>query len=221
MGLRSHLLSPQQSAAANAQRLGLSSLQIHTGDSRDLSQFHGQADRVLVDAPCSGLGTLHRHADARWAAISRNHCRTGSIAARAADGSGPVRQTDGFPGLRHLYPASGRKIEEVIQAFLQSHQQWSMVPPADWTAPVDIAPPGLGQGLAPPPLHGWIFYGAVETAPVIQHLAPLPLLASTNNCDLNQRYNLPLLPMNVIAGPVANQGEPHHHPQHDRQAQGK
>lgn len=51
---------------ANSTRLQLNSLKTYTGDSRDLPKFHGQADRVLVDAPCSGLGTLHRHADARW-----------------------------------------------------------------------------------------------------------------------------------------------------------
>ncbi|GAB4477070.1 MAG: 16S rRNA (cytosine(967)-C(5))-methyltransferase [Elainellaceae cyanobacterium] len=50
----------------NAQRLQLTSIQICPGDSRTLTQFTGQADRVLLDAPCSGLGTLHRHADARW-----------------------------------------------------------------------------------------------------------------------------------------------------------
>ncbi|HEY9734623.1 MAG TPA: 16S rRNA (cytosine(967)-C(5))-methyltransferase [Trichocoleus sp.] len=50
----------------NSSRLQLNSLKTYTGDSRDLPRFHGQADRVLVDAPCSGLGTLHRHADARW-----------------------------------------------------------------------------------------------------------------------------------------------------------
>jgi 16S rRNA (cytosine967-C5)-methyltransferase len=31
-----------------------------------LSDLQGQADRVLIDAPCSGLGTLRRKPDARW-----------------------------------------------------------------------------------------------------------------------------------------------------------
>lgn len=50
----------------NADRLNLHAIEILTADSRDLPQFQEVADRVLLDAPCSGLGTLHRHADARW-----------------------------------------------------------------------------------------------------------------------------------------------------------
>jgi 16S rRNA (cytosine967-C5)-methyltransferase len=50
----------------NARRLKLKSIEIITGDSRSFPQFIDTADRVLLDAPCSGLGTLHRHADARW-----------------------------------------------------------------------------------------------------------------------------------------------------------
>ncbi|WP_224411361.1 16S rRNA (cytosine(967)-C(5))-methyltransferase [Oscillatoria salina] len=52
--------------AENAQRLQLQSLQCKTGDSRDFPEFINSADRVLVDAPCSGLGTLHRRSDLRW-----------------------------------------------------------------------------------------------------------------------------------------------------------
>jgi 16S rRNA (cytosine967-C5)-methyltransferase len=36
------------------------------GDGRELAAEIPLADAVLLDAPCSGLGTLHRHADARW-----------------------------------------------------------------------------------------------------------------------------------------------------------
>ncbi|MEC4804556.1 MAG: 16S rRNA (cytosine(967)-C(5))-methyltransferase [Jaaginema sp. PMC 1079.18] len=48
----------------NAQRLQLQSIHTEAGDSRSLAV--GLVDRVLVDAPCSGLGTLHRHPDIRW-----------------------------------------------------------------------------------------------------------------------------------------------------------
>ncbi len=50
----------------NARRLGLRSIQTRCADARTLPHLHGCADRVLLDAPCSGLGTLARHACARW-----------------------------------------------------------------------------------------------------------------------------------------------------------
>ncbi len=34
--------------------------------------FHAAFDRVLVDAPCSGLGTLRRHPDLKWRATAEN-----------------------------------------------------------------------------------------------------------------------------------------------------
>ena len=42
------------------------------GDSRYLQQFINKGDRVLVDVPCSGLGTLHRHPDIRWRQTPEN-----------------------------------------------------------------------------------------------------------------------------------------------------
>ena len=54
----------------NAERLGLQSITVQQGDATALAlqqpQLLSSFDRILVDAPCSGLGTLARHADARW-----------------------------------------------------------------------------------------------------------------------------------------------------------
>lgn len=35
-------------------------------DSRSIKRLYGRADRVLIDAPCSGLGVLKRNPDAKW-----------------------------------------------------------------------------------------------------------------------------------------------------------
>ncbi len=59
----------------NAERLGLTNLELAAADGRTFVPPPGRegtaadlfdADAVLVDAPCSGLGVLGRHADARW-----------------------------------------------------------------------------------------------------------------------------------------------------------
>jgi 16S rRNA (cytosine967-C5)-methyltransferase len=54
----------------NAARLGLGCIRTLAADALVLASekpaWIGYFDRILLDAPCSGLGTLARHADARW-----------------------------------------------------------------------------------------------------------------------------------------------------------
>jgi len=50
----------------NARALHAAHLQVVAADGRTPPLRPGRADRVLVDAPCSGLGSLRRRADARW-----------------------------------------------------------------------------------------------------------------------------------------------------------
>ena len=51
---------------ANRRALGAESMHVVAADGRRPPLRPGQFDAVLVDAPCSGLGTLRRRPDARW-----------------------------------------------------------------------------------------------------------------------------------------------------------
>ncbi len=55
---------------ANSERLGTTCLQLLVADSNELlskyPEWEDYFHRILIDAPCSGLGTLSRHPDARW-----------------------------------------------------------------------------------------------------------------------------------------------------------
>lgn len=109
----------------NAERLQLTSIRIHSADSRTLTHFANQADRVLLDAPCSGLGTLHRHADARWRQTPHSvqtltHLQSELLAQAATwvrPGGVLVYSTC------TLHPAEN---EAIVQRFLESHHQWQV-----------------------------------------------------------------------------------------------
>ncbi|MBD2726955.1 16S rRNA (cytosine(967)-C(5))-methyltransferase [Nostoc sp. FACHB-892] len=118
----------------NSQRLNLQSIQIHTGDSRHFNQFQNTADRVLLDAPCSGLGTMHRHADARWRQTPES-VRELSVLQKEL-----ITHTSTFvkPGgvlvyaTCTLHPAEN---EEVISAFLAESPDWQIESPKGFELP--------------------------------------------------------------------------------------
>ncbi len=52
---------------SNAARLGIKIIETKKMDAREIGErFFNKADKILIDAPCSGLGVLRRKADLRW-----------------------------------------------------------------------------------------------------------------------------------------------------------
>ena len=92
-----------------------------------LKRLAGKLDRVLVDAPCSGLGTLRRNPDLKWrqdeATLSERRAKQDLILAAAA------RLVK--PGGLMLYATCSLLDEEnaeVVQSFLATHDQFELRP---------------------------------------------------------------------------------------------
>ncbi len=94
-----------------------------------IKRLAGKADRVLVDAPCSGLGTLRRNPDLKWrqseASVAELTVKQASILDAAAK---MVR-----PGGRLVYATCSLLTAEndaIIEAFLASHPEFTLTPAA-------------------------------------------------------------------------------------------
>jgi 16S rRNA (cytosine967-C5)-methyltransferase len=107
-----------------------------------VKRLAGKIDRVLVDAPCSGLGTLRRNPDIKW------RQQPTDIAELNA------KQQAILAGASRLVKAGGRLVdatcsllaeenEAVVMHFLSTHPDFSLVPVKDVLAEQKIA---LEQG---------------------------------------------------------------------------
>jgi 16S rRNA (cytosine967-C5)-methyltransferase len=109
----------------------------HENDAR-VKRLAGKIDRVLVDAPCSGFGTLRRNPDLKWrqseASVARLEKEQRSILAAASE---LVK-----PGGRLVYATCSflrRENEDIVGAFLDAHPAFSLVPVAGILQQLGIA----------------------------------------------------------------------------------
>lgn len=110
-------------------RSGLSNLHVQRIDNENdlkIKRLNGKIDRVLVDAPCSGLGTLRRNPDLKWRqspqSIEELKAKQAAILAAAA---GLLK-----PGGRLVYATCSFLPEEnqqIIEGFLETHPQFSVL----------------------------------------------------------------------------------------------
>ena len=113
----------------NAQRLNLQSIEIYTGDSRNLPQFENTADRLLLDAPCSGLGTLHRHADARWRQTPLSVQQLSTLQQELLAQTSKFVKDNGVL-VYATCTLHKKENEQAIGSFLASHPNWKIEPPS-------------------------------------------------------------------------------------------
>jgi 16S rRNA (cytosine967-C5)-methyltransferase len=72
--------------AETAQRLGLGCIRAHACDLLDPKAPLGTGyDRIVIDAPCSGLGVLRRHPDAKWRLDAATVPRLAALQAQLLD----------------------------------------------------------------------------------------------------------------------------------------
>ena len=112
------------------QRAGLGNVHTlviaHERDER-LDRMHAKADRVLVDAPCSGLGTLRRSPDVKWRQSPQQVAELADLQGRILASAARLVK----PGGRLVYATCSlleQENEAVAQAFALAHRDFEAVP---------------------------------------------------------------------------------------------
>ena len=104
-------------------RSGLSNVHPQViGSERDtkVKRLAGKIDRVLVDAPCTGFGTLRRNPDLKWRQSPQDLAELAARQARILDAAATLVK----PGGRLVYATCSVLPEEndaIVDAFLASH----------------------------------------------------------------------------------------------------
>jgi 16S rRNA (cytosine967-C5)-methyltransferase len=117
--------------ARDARRLALPHLGVRCADAtRPLPVEPDHFDRVLVDAPCSGLGTLRRHPDLRWRLRPEDPDRLSAVQLSLLERAGSVLR----PGGTLVYSTCTVLPEEnegVVGEFLERRPEFRLVPPEE------------------------------------------------------------------------------------------
>jgi len=101
----------------------------HERDTR-IKRLAGKVDRVLVDAPCSGLGTLRRNPDLKWRQGEESVAELAIKQAAILDAAARLVR----PGGRVVYATCSlltAENEAVVDAFLAGHTDFTLVPASE------------------------------------------------------------------------------------------
>jgi 16S rRNA (cytosine967-C5)-methyltransferase len=115
-----------------AERLGIGIVETRVGDARAEvgSEWQGRFDRVLVDAPCSGLGTLRRNPEIKWRLSARDLTSCSDLQKQLLASAAPCLRKGGTL-VYSVCTVTPEENEAVVNDFLQHHRNFHLaLPPA-------------------------------------------------------------------------------------------
>ena len=116
----------------NAARLGLSSIKAISGDSRKLDGLYGKSsfDRILVDAPCSGLGVIRRKPEIKYVKTEADLDGLVKIQSELLDAAKELIKPNGII----VYSTCTVEYKEnrgMVESFLNRHSDMELIPLAN------------------------------------------------------------------------------------------
>ncbi|GIP25286.1 ribosomal RNA small subunit methyltransferase B [Paenibacillus sp. J23TS9] len=134
-----------------AERLGLDSIHTVTGNALELVQRYpaGSFDRILLDAPCSGLGVIRRKPDLKWTKTAEDIGEIASLQLELLDSVSSLLRVGGIL-VYSTCTIDPEENEGTVQHFLETHpgfgvpensgEEWSKLHSATGGAGVQILP---------------------------------------------------------------------------------
>jgi 16S rRNA (cytosine967-C5)-methyltransferase len=116
----------------NARRQGLGIIRTITGNALELRPGRlGSFDRVLLDAPCSGFGTLRRKPDIKWRRHLKDPYRFSLVQRQLLDHSSLFVKEGGIL-VYATCTIFSEEDERVAEDFSERHQGWELEPITDF-----------------------------------------------------------------------------------------
>jgi 16S rRNA (cytosine967-C5)-methyltransferase len=114
---------------ADAGRLGVTIATTHAGNAATMPEsFHGAFDRVLLDAPCSGLGTLRRNPEIRWRIVPADLEKSMSLQKRLLRKAADCVKPGGLL-VYSVCTVTPEENESVVADLLTARPEFKRVPP--------------------------------------------------------------------------------------------
>jgi 16S rRNA (cytosine967-C5)-methyltransferase len=113
-----------QALRETCELMGADSVHVRVADSR-AQQDGGPFDRVLVDPPCSGLGTLQSRPDIRWRASAESIRELSALQAEIL-ASGAAVLAPGGVLVYSVCTISRAEGDDLIDAFVRSHPEFAV-----------------------------------------------------------------------------------------------